>query len=179
MKWRFTVKVFVLLAIASVLLWLKWERDEPRRNAVNALQHFCAALDTRNSESLLNSVVLPQAVQGRTAAEQAEFLTKALRDEVSLEGLAVLKKEGVFGPLINLFPAEAEQWAKQAGVNVEDCVAFKLEKNGLRAEVVLVNDSRLPSTLDPRPSPPALRIVRCNNVKQLAAEAHSATDVRR
>ena len=46
-------------------------------------------------------------------------------------------KEGLFGPLQEMFPQEAAAWAAQAGVKVEDCVAFKLEQNGLRAEVVL------------------------------------------
>lgn len=77
----------------------------------------------------------------RTRAEQIEFISKALRDELSREGLVVLKKEGRFGSLNELFPAEADVWAVQAGVKPEDCVAFRMERNGLRAEVVLVRNS--------------------------------------
>jgi hypothetical protein len=40
------------------------------------------------------------AVSGKTAAEQTEFLCKALADEISPEGLAVLKRDGQFGSLI-------------------------------------------------------------------------------
>ena len=65
-----------------------------------------------------------------------------------------------------MFPAEAEGWARQAGVNPDDCVAFKLDRNGLRAEVVLLK----PSTLGSQSSTPepSHRIVRVNNVKQMA-----------
>ncbi len=57
-----------------------------------------------------------------------EFLTKALRDEISAEGIGALKKDGAFGPLRKMFPTEAETWANQAGVKAEDCVAFKMER---------------------------------------------------
>lgn len=73
-----------------------------------------------------------------------------------LGGLAVLQREGEFGTLSDLFPAEASTWAEQAGVKPEDCVAFKLDNNGSRSEVVLVRNNE------------NFHIVRCNNVKQLA-----------
>lgn len=115
------------------------------------------------SADLRDVLVLPFALQGRTDAEQTEFLRKALADEISPAGLAVLKRDGQFGPLTNIFPAEAATWTQQAGVNVGDCVAFKLERNGVRAEVVLVGEG---SRGDAKTT---FRIVRCNNVKQLAA----------
>ena len=68
----------------------------------------------------------------------------------------MLQREGSFGLLRTLFPAEAEKWAKQAGVKPEDCVAFKMERTGVRAEVVLLREGQ------------TLRVVRCNNVKQMA-----------
>jgi hypothetical protein len=166
---RYAFGVLALLIVAASVIWLwRWKQDEPRRTAIHALEDFTMALQSRNSDNLLRAVVLPAAIQGRTAPEQIEFHTKALQDEISAEGLAVLKREGQFGLLTNLFPAEAHAWTTQAGVKPEDCIAFKLERNGLRAEIVLVRDSLLPSTLDPRPSTPDFRIVRCNNVKQLA-----------
>lgn len=106
---------------------------------------------------MLQTVMLPQALRGRTVSEQAEFLSKALRNEISPEGLAVLRREGKFGSLTNLFPAEARAWAEQAGVKPEDCVAFRMERDSIRAEVVLVREDE------------AYRVVRCNNVKQLVA----------
>ena len=132
--WR-AFGLFVLLIIAAGGAWLWWKAGATRRASVQTLQRFNAALTTGNSADLLNAVVMPAAIQGRTGAEQTEFLTKALRDEISPEGLAVLQRDGAFGPLTNIFPAEAQGWAGQAGVKPEDCVAFKLERNGLRAEV--------------------------------------------
>jgi hypothetical protein len=99
--------------------------------------------------------------------EQTEFITKALRDELSAEGLEALRKGAQFGPLKELFPAEADAWASQAGVKAEDCVGLRMERNGIRAEVVLV---RSPN----HESRPPFRIVRCNNVKQMALELPKA-----
>lgn len=157
----------VLVAVALLgtgFYW--WKHGAPRRQALEALNGFQTALNSSAPEALLRVIVSPSSVRDRTAAEQAEFLRKALRDEISPEGLAVLKRDGQFGPLTNIFPAEAEAWSRQAGVSPENCVAFKLERNGLRAEVVL----RKPSTFNPQPSAgdPPYRIVRVNNVKQLA-----------
>ena len=159
--WKLGVVASLLVVVAAV--WLRWKDGEPRRLAIQTLSQLDTALRTGNSPDLLKLICTPAAIQGRTAPEQAEFLTKALADEISPEGLAVLQREGSFGPLTNLFPVEAAQWAKQAGVKPEDCVAFKLERNGLRAEVVLAR----PSTLNSQPST-GFRVLRCNNVKQLA-----------
>jgi len=156
MKTRLTFGILALVLVGNVC-WFFWKRDEPRRAAFHSLEQFAAALQTGDSANLLNEVVLPQAIHGRTAAEQTEFLQKALRDEISADGLQALKRDGVFGTAKDLFPAETVNWAKQAGVRVENCVAFKLERDGLRTEVVLVRDGQ------------NYRIVRCNNVKQLAA----------
>jgi hypothetical protein len=170
------IGVVALLLVVAVVFGLRWKWGEPRRLALQSLSQLDTALRTGNSTDLLKLTCTPAAIRGRTAPEQAQFLTKALADEISPEGLAVLRKEGAFGPLTNIFPAEADAWAKQAGVRVEDCVAFKLERNGLRAEVVLAR----PPTLGSLPGqgedaggrPPTgettARIVRCNNVKQLA-----------
>lgn len=153
--WRI-IAVGALLLIFAGGSWLRWKAEEPRRSALRSLARFDNALRTGHSADLLNSICLPAAIQGRTAPEQAQFLTKALADETSPEGLAVLQREGAFGALTNIFPAEAENWARQAGVKPEDCVAFKMERAGIGAEVVLLREGQ------------AFRIVRCNNVKQMA-----------
>lgn len=150
----------LILAAAGGLGWWRWHEDAPKRTALQATEHFAQALFARDSQALLQAVALPIALQDRTAPEQAEFLLKALRDEVSAEGLAVLRRRGKFGPLATIFPAEAKQWAAQAGVQVEDCVAFRLDQSpGHCAEVVLLlspNSNPCPST--------SYKIVRCNNV---------------
>ena len=165
MKAKHTTLGIALLAVAIVVTavcW--WVHDAPRRQSLASLVRLDNALHSGGHAELLDLIVLPAAVQGRTAPEQSEFLVKALNDEISPEGLAVLRKSGDYGPLRKLFPAEAEIWGKQAGVNPDECVAFKLERHGLRAEVDLVPDSP-PATGH---SSPGFRIVRLNNVKQLA-----------
>jgi hypothetical protein len=67
----------------------------------------------------------------------------------------VLSKEGLFGPLSVVFPNEAASWASAAGVDASSCVAFRLEKNGVVAEVAIATNG-------------VPRVIRCNNVKQMA-----------
>lgn len=157
-----------IIVLVAVLLAAAWWRvhDAPRRQSLVSLARLDHALHSASRAELLDLVAIPAAVRGRTAPEQSEFLIKALNDEISPAGLAALKQHGTYGPLRKLFPAEAERWARQAGVNPDQCVAFKLERNGLRAEVVLAK----PSTLDPQPAnrEAPYRIVRLNNVMQMA-----------
>lgn len=145
------------------LVWLAhWHAGNPRRASLVALEHLDSCLRSGSSSALLEQIVLPVALSVRTPAEQAEFITKALRDELSPAGLALLKREGRFGPLTNLFPAEAQSWTAQAGVKLEDCVAFRLDRpNSPRAEVVLVRDPDSP--LAP------FRLLRVNNVREPGA----------
>lgn len=160
--WR-TAGFLALLLAGAGGYWLWWKADAPRRASIATLSRLDAALHNNASGDLRHVLVMPAAVAARTDAEQSEFLRKALADEISPEGLSVLKREGQFGPLTNIFPAQAAAWSQAAGVNAGDCVAFKLERNGVCAEVVLVCDG--PSKDAEAP----LRIVRCNNVKQLAS----------
>ena len=158
MKTWLKVSLILFLVALGGFLWFRWKHDEPRRTSLAALQRLSTALSSNNREEVLSTVILPQAVQGRTVPEQAEFLSKALQDEISSQGLAELKKHGAFGPLTELFPKEASRWAEQAGAKPNDCVAFKMERAGIRAEVVLLREGQ------------GFRIVRCNNVKQMAGE---------
>ena len=87
------------------------------------------------------------------------WIADVLRDEVSAEGLAELRRHARFGPLAEVFPDEAKRWADTASVPVGECVAFRMERDGLRAEVVLHR------------TPAGFRILRCNNVKQMAPPA--------
>jgi hypothetical protein len=156
---------FLVVAIIAAAV-CRWGHNAARRQSLVTLTRLDNALHSANRAELLDLIVLPAAVRDRTAPEQSEFLAKALNDEISPAGLAALKQHGAYGPLKKLFPAEAERWARQAGVNPDDCVAFKLDRSGLRAEVVLAKRS----TLNPQhPTGEApYRIVRLNNVKQMA-----------
>lgn len=128
--------------IAAILIWAllsAWRSHENRRSeALETLRHIQGSLANAGAESLLEYIILPAAVQGRSAPEQVRFLRKALYDEISPDGIAALEKHGRFGPLLKLFPDEAEAWASQAGTETGDCAAFRMERNGHRAEVVLV-----------------------------------------
>ena len=154
------VIILVTLALAVCGGFLFWQHDQPRRSASLALSKLASALANPNGSELLDTVFLPVAIQGRTPTEQREFLTKALADEVSAAGVLALQRGAEFGPLKSVFPNEAAAWCQQAGLNSDHCVAFKLERHGLRAEVVLVQEGK------------TYRVVRCNNVKQMATEAH-------
>jgi hypothetical protein len=126
---------FALLVLAAGFWALRWKQDEPRRLCFQRLQILDDALHSGNAHALLSNIALPAALQNRTAAEQFDFLPKALHDEFSPEGLAVLGREAAFDPLKEIFPVESPNWAVQAGLKIQDCVDFKLERDGLRAEV--------------------------------------------
>jgi len=173
-KLRAGVMLLVVAILVGGLCW--WIHDAPRRESLATLTRLDRALHSGGRAELLNLLIIPAAVQERAAAEQSEFLAKALHDEISPAGLRALRQCGAYGPLKKLFPAEAEAWAKQAGVNPEDCVALKLERHGLRAEVVLVKPSPLNSLSrqseatagQPSTAKAPYRVVRVNNVKQMA-----------
>lgn len=62
----------------------------------------------------------------------------------SPEGVAATRKNGRFGLLREVFPADADAWAKAFAVDADDCVAFKMERGALRAELVLINRRNFP-----------------------------------
>lgn len=165
MKGRQIILIFSFLVLVGVgLLSYRWKQDEPRRNCLRSLGNLAASLASSDSTALLQNLVLPRSLQGKTLPEQTEFVRKALQNEISPEGLTVLNQAGHFGPLTNLFPAEAEAWASQAGVKPEHCVAFRFDRsNGPRMEVVFLKSS----TPDAQRST-GFRVLRVNNVKQLA-----------
>ncbi len=155
MNARFILGLCVLIVIGGIVYYLN-QSGRSRRLATKALTALNESLSSNDAGRLLQAVVLPNALRIGTPAEQFEFLVKSLRDEIAAEGITALNREAAFGPLTNLFPAEAEAWAGQAGVPPENCLAFRMEKNGLRAEVVILS------------SESGYRIIRCNNVKQMA-----------
>jgi hypothetical protein len=157
----YALLLFALLAACLGWWWHRWKQDGPRRDSIQALARLHAALESSDSAALLANLALPTALQTKTIPEQAEFVRKALRDEISPDGLALLAKQAQFGPLLELFPNEATNWAVQAGVSITNCVAFRLDRtNGFRAEVVLATQSafREPHSAN------EYRILRVNNL---------------
>ena len=150
-------RIFAVVAVVAVVLaiFLRWQLAAPRREALQALENLHATLMTGSANLALEQVLLPQAWQDRTRAEQGEFLVKALHDEITPGGIQVLKQRAAFGSLTNLFPGEASKWAAQAGVQPEACVAFRLDHPEFRTEVVLLKQGE------------RLRVLRCNNVTRI------------
>jgi len=152
--------VLAVLVLAGIIAHRAHRRrlaDRPRRDALAFAAQFEQTLSGENQLDVRDFVVVPGAYRSRTVPEQEEFLRKALTDEISPEGLEVLEREGEYGTLKEVFPERGENWARQFSVCADACVAFRAERNGLQAELVLfvTNGSHL--------------IVRCNNVKQLAS----------
>lgn len=112
------------------------------------------------SSGLVSMVSLPASLSVKTEQEQSDFILRALRDEVSSEGMAVMRREAQFGSLEQVFPEDALLWASNAGVRSVDCVAFRLEKNGLRAEIAIATN-------------PVPRVIRINDVRQMALPPYS------
>ena len=153
------IAIFVASALIVGLGVLIWQKGEARRAALQSVSKLASNLANPNSLELLDSIVMPAAVSDRTPAEQREFIVKALADEISPEGVQALKQHAEFGPVKSVFPNDYSKWCEQAGANPDDCVAFKMERAGISAEVVLLREGE------------TYRIVRCNNVKQMADEA--------
>ena len=156
MKTR-TTTLFLVSAVAVLAVWVIWRSGEPRRNSIHVLERLQTSLNSSRADALIAEIVIPPALSQRTASEQAEFLRKALRDEVSPAGITALKREAIFGSLRVVFPEQAGRWSQQAGVNVDDCVAFKMEKSGIQAQVVIYRSGS------------DFRILRCINVSRLAS----------
>ena len=152
---------FIVVLAIGVWAVVGYRQGAPRRDSLVAVAALNQALAATNHAGLLDHIHLPVAAAGRSPAEQQQWLVAALQDELSAEGLAELRRHAQFGPLATVFPAEAQPWAEAARVRVEDCVAFRMERDGVRAEVVL------------HQTPEGFRIVRCNNVRQMAPGSKS------
>ena len=153
-EWVLVASVAAILIVGgSVFIW---RNGQPRRESLAVVVKLSSALTGSRGSELLDAVLLPDAIRDKTVAEQQGFLTKVLTDEISPEGVRNLRQHAEFGPLKSIFPDEAGGWCATAGVLAVDCVAFKMERAGIRAEVVLVREGT------------TYRVVRCNNVKQMA-----------
>jgi hypothetical protein len=117
---------------------------------------MCQTLADAGAGEAATYFLLPDAATSRSADDLAQWLSEVLRDEISTEGLGILGREGSFGPLRELFPEQAEPWAAVFRVAVDDCVAFRMERDGITAELVFGETAS------------GWRILRCNNVKQMA-----------
>lgn len=101
---------------------------------------------------------IPNFLQDRSLSEQDSLLQELLSSEISAAGVAVLSKQGKFGSLRSLFPSEADAWATAFGVPADQCVAFRMSRSDITAELVFHRSGDI------------YNILRCNNVRQMADE---------
>jgi hypothetical protein len=151
--------VIVLIAIGAIWGWFAWKGHQaqaPKRQAMSFAQSFESSLTSGDLSTVRDLTILPPVYQSRTKQEQEDFLGKALRDEISEEGLLVLQREGEFGPLLDIFPEKATAWTSPLGINPEQCVAFRLESGPLTSELVL------------RKTDEGYQVIRCNNIEESA-----------
>lgn len=150
--------LIAVIACCTVLFIMrrKTATEGPEDRALGYAEAFAQAIASPAAGDVRRMVTIPVAYRQRTDQEQEDFIRKALRDEISAEGLDVMREIGEFGPLREIFPAKAEDWTSPLGISPDDCVAFRATKGGVQAELVLFVAGEQP------------RIVRCNNVRQLA-----------
>lgn len=148
------VSILILaVAVGASVLWLS---GDSKRSSLKALSRLEELVSDSNQVIPQDLVVLPEAAKSKTQAEANQWLRDLLREELSSEGIQSLKRSAQFGPLPEIFPETASMWAKSAGYRPDECFAFRMDRDGVTAEVVFV------------PGPQGFRISRCNNVKQMA-----------
>ena len=159
LRWISAVSIIVILVGCGIFALNRYRRDEPRRSALAVISEIDRALTSSEVSKTMPLLELSPAVAARSPEDQMQWIADVLRDEVSAAGLDELRRHARFGPLAQVFPEEAKRWAESAHLAVESCVAFRMERAGIRAEVVL------------HQTPTGFRVLRCNNVKQMALAA--------
>jgi hypothetical protein len=154
------VKIALTIIIPSLLaggLWMLMRWSALRGPTVAAIE-FSRVVSSNDSSRLGDLTKLPAFLAVKTPTEQSKLLLELLASEISPEGTAKLIANGQFGSLKQIFPEEATDWAAASSVSPDDCVAFRMERQGIRAELVLLKSSE------------TYLILRCNNVRQMAGD---------
>ena len=148
--------VFLSILICLILSGIWLARARAKMQAVDAGIAFAQLVELRDSAKVESLMVIPPSLVEKTPLERKALIFELLTSEISSEGAKQIASKGQFGPLKDVFPNDAAQWA--AGVPIDDCVAFRMEREGIRAELVLLKsaDKHL--------------VLRCNNVRQMAGE---------
>jgi hypothetical protein len=147
-----------LLAAGMSAAWWYWnsQKSSPDRAAtLDVLQRLDVSLKDANGDPA-DWIMPPTVAEGKSPAEYDRWIREVLYEEISPEGLAVLKEEARFGPLLDLFPEQAEAWTSPYSIPAAECLAFRMERSGITAEVVVA------------PYKGSYKIIRCNNIKQMA-----------
>lgn len=154
--------IYLLFAVAlAMMVWLGLGHIR-RAKAGGFATRFTDALNSRASAELRRLVYSPPFLNDKSAVERDLLILDLLATEVSAEGMAILIRDGDFGSVLKLFPAEALGWCQAFGVKAADCDAFRLQRGEFTAELVLH-----------RQSDASYRVLRCNDIRQLANPASS------
>lgn len=157
---RVTLGLLVIILLATVAAFL-WSAGNTKRSSLKTLSNLERVVNGDNQLVLQSMVILPETARNKSQAEADQWLRDVLRDEISKAGIRELKRSARFGSLTEIFPETATVWAEAAGRPPDECFAFRMERNGVTAEVVIVPDAN------------GFRISRCNNVKQMAQHPES------
>ncbi len=96
------------VAVGSGLsVWIS--ATSAKRACISVLEGVCERVGNGNGESLLPLIVVPALIARRADVEKSQFLVKALRGEITVEGAKALRARGQFGPLTKVFPEEAAE----------------------------------------------------------------------
>lgn len=143
----------IVFITAAAIISREYPWSSPRRRAIQPADRLASAVASRNQAEAAKYVQLPES---SSQLLEGDAIIDTLKEEISPRGVSILARKGQFGPLREVFPAEVDRWAKAFGVNPDHCVAFRMEKDGLRAELVILQQGD------------SFRVLRCNNVKQMA-----------
>jgi hypothetical protein len=109
-------------------------------------------------QAVLDFIVLPPSLQGKSSDEVSRSLVRYLSDELSAQGLDMLRNKGNVRPLVEAFPREGTQWAQNAGVDPFDCIAITHPVNDDLLAVLVACTNVAGNT----------KIIRIDNVRHLS-----------
>ncbi len=157
-----TVGLAICLCSCLAMAQIGQCQDEPtQQTMIKNLDQFWKLLEKKDYVAASDYLVLPPDFKPEMLKVFIE------RGELSSEGLKRLEREGQFGKAIEMFGADrATHYAERAKVDPEKCYGFVLELDGVSGEVIGFWNGTM------------FKLVRVNNVGQLAPAARPDTDAK-
>jgi hypothetical protein len=158
------VLILATIGLAVAAFFALHERilhlQSSRMRAASAAYQLSEAIHRQDGKNTRGFMVAPPVFADHSQVEKGLLTLELLNNEVSAEGLDILANEGEFGPLNTLFPDQASAWLQPYGLSSDACVAFRLKRGQLTAELVL---HRQPNG--------SYKVIRANDIRQLAEPA--------
>lgn len=143
--------IVAVIVVGTGFFYHLHQMQQPKRDCVEALAVLNERI-LRSEASISDLVKTPQFLEGSTNPEIEQIMSKSLRNEISAEGIELLRRKGKFGPLSDICPDRGARWAQTAGVSIHECLAFRVENSGREALAVFWRKSD------------ELRLIRIDNV---------------